>query len=204
MLKFDLIDSKYFFPIVEADAVVSGLDAHRIRYTHGGLNVDYFLPPDASLKKNIFVLLEHKRLSEIGILKKQAELLSYFKTNPNEPTRVAYEKFMKSVIKISIEILRIAHKLYWRLKDPSIVYDVAANPYVRSNLSLDECFKEGIDTGLILFRNENVVNDIQYSNDILNYKANVSVNNSIRNKQRTMGLQYDNKSVSSKKTKKSK
>ncbi len=189
---FDLDgQGKNFYPTTDPQLSDIGETKNiKIQISAGSKIATWDEPSDPVLRKNIYTLLEHEKLS--NILVRKANLINIFRNTKSDEAKDALEKYMKNIIPILKDILKNTHNLYW-LDDKR---------YIRSAISFDECLKKSIDFAYDTLRINNLITSVSNPSGILNSQINDQIDNITTGQYRALGGREIIATSKSKKTKK--
>ncbi len=189
---FDLDgQGKNFYPTTDPQlSDIGETKIIKIQITAGSKTATWDEPSDPVLRKNIYTLLEHEKLS--NILVRKSNLINIFRNTKSDESKDALEKYMKNIIPILKDILKNTHNLYW-LDDKR---------YIRSAISFDECFKKSIDFAYDTLRINNLITSVTDPKGILNSQINDQIDNITTGQYRALGGREFNATSKPRKTKK--
>jgi len=167
---------KNFYPTTDAQITEIGETKNiEIVITAGANTSKWNEPSDPVLRKNIYTLLEHEKLS--NILVRKSNLINIFRTTKSQEASEALKKYMDNIIPILRNILKNTHNLYW----------VDDKRYIRSAISFEECLKKSIDFAYDTLRINNLITSVSNPSGILNSQINDQIDNITTGQYRALG-----------------
>jgi len=181
---FELNNAGYFYTLD-----ISKVAIEEEKVSSGGKDAKW--PIHAGhIKTNIYILMEHPDFEPL--LKSRARLIQNFKAAKSDEAKEALENFMKDVIDVLTDVLKLAHNQYWK--------DAAKK--IRSPYTFEQCIKKATDFGREKLEILNHITDTKTSSNVLSTVINGQLDEIARSRLKQLGASEDK--VMSKKSKKTK